>query len=157
MVSPHDSLEVEVLGGDQAQLQAQQEQCHALWWVPALRPAPSIPLPALWFLATVFRVLRTGRCLLGTRPKAAAATPASHSVLPQRQLALESARMGVRLGLKLQREVGTGKRLGLKPHRLQRRVTLGPLGAVGRGQQRTLPLEGSLLPLPARPGLGAPI
>lgn len=94
MVSPQDSLEVEVLGRDQAQLQAQREQCHALRWVPALRPAPFIPLPALWFPAPAFRVLRTGRCLLGTQTIAAAATPASHTVLPQRRLALESARTG---------------------------------------------------------------
>ena len=42
----HNGLGVELLGGDQAQPQGQQEESHGLWWGPHLRPTAFIPLSA---------------------------------------------------------------------------------------------------------------
>lgn len=147
IVPLHDAPGVEILGADQAQPQAQQKQCHALRWVgtrPACCPQPLFTSLCCGFRPQLFCVLCTGLCLLGTRPKAAAAAP----VLRRRWLALAAAQMGAWLGLKSQREVGTGWCLGLKPHQPQRWVAPGPIRAFGCKWQRTAPL-------PAQPGLGA--
>lgn len=123
IVRLHDALGVEILGADQAQPQAQQEQRHALQWVgarPACCPPPLSPSLRRGFRLQRFRVLRTGLRFLGALPKAA-------PVLRRRQLALTAAQMGAWLGLKSQREVGTGWCLGLKPCQPQRWVALGPL------------------------------
>lgn len=139
IVPLHNAPGVEILGADQAQPQAQQEQRHALQWVgarPACCPLPLSPSLCCGFRPQLFCILCTGLHLLGTRPKAAMATP----VLRRQRLALAAAQMGAWLGLKSQREVGTGWCLGLKPRRPQRRVAPGPIGAFGCERQRTAPL-----------------
>ena len=123
IVCLHDALGVEILGTDQAQPQAQQEQRHALQWVgtqPACCPPPLSPSLRCGFRLQLFCVLRTGLRLMGALPKAA-------PVLCRRRLALTAAQMGARLGLKSQRDTGTGWCLGLKPRRPQGWVALGPL------------------------------